>query len=131
MERLRRIYRLHQFLAPHRTPASLELLQKELGCSRATVNSFTPERARWVAEERWRPRGDSRRDINQSIKSARSQRNQRGYVGIEYLALLSGVGGMFAAPAKPAGISVRAVLINSASGHSAPLFTTASWSRAF
>lgn len=37
MERLRRIYRLHQVLASCHAPAPLSLLQEKLGCSRATV----------------------------------------------------------------------------------------------
>lgn len=43
MERLQRIYRLHQIFVEHRRPVSLHVLQEKLECSRATVNRIIQE----------------------------------------------------------------------------------------
>lgn len=105
MDRLQRIYKLHQAVSSRRHPISCQTLQDELECSRATVNRiiqemrlyfnapleydrerggyfyetkdskafelpgvwfnaavlrFTPQRARWVAEEQWHPQQQGR-----------------------------------------------------------------------
>jgi len=43
MERLQRIYRLHQILAGRRQPVAHQVLQEKLECSRATVNRIIQE----------------------------------------------------------------------------------------
>jgi predicted DNA-binding transcriptional regulator YafY len=43
MDRLQRIYRLHQVIVSHRRPVPLRLLREKLECSRATVNRIIQE----------------------------------------------------------------------------------------
>lgn len=43
MDRLQRIYKLHQVIAAHRLPVPHSLLQEKLECSRATVNRIIEE----------------------------------------------------------------------------------------
>lgn len=43
MDRLQRIYMLHQVIAAHRLPVPLSVLQEKLECSRATVNRVIEE----------------------------------------------------------------------------------------
>lgn len=43
MDRLQRIYKLHRVVSAHRYPVPHEVLQKELECSRATVNRIIRE----------------------------------------------------------------------------------------
>ena len=43
MDRLQRIYKLHQVISSHRHPVSCQILQDELECSRATVNRIIQE----------------------------------------------------------------------------------------
>jgi len=43
MDRLQRIYKLHQAVSSHRYPVSCQTLQDELECSRATVNRIIQE----------------------------------------------------------------------------------------
>ncbi len=43
MDRLQRIYKLHQVIAAHRLPVPHSVLQKKLECSRATVNRIIEE----------------------------------------------------------------------------------------
>ena len=43
MDRLQRIYRLHQIIVAHRCPVPLRLLREKLECSRATVNRIIQE----------------------------------------------------------------------------------------
>src|SRR5574340_551658 len=43
MDRLQRIYKLHQAISSRRRPVSCQTLQDELGCSRATVNRIIQE----------------------------------------------------------------------------------------
>lgn len=46
MDRLQRIYKLHQIIAAHRLPVPHSLLQEKLECSRATVNRIIEEMRR-------------------------------------------------------------------------------------
>src|ERR1017187_7490261 len=43
MERLQRIYKLHQAISAHRLPVPHSVLQEKLECSRATVNRIIEE----------------------------------------------------------------------------------------
>lgn len=43
MDRLQRIYRLHQIISSHRLPVSHSVLQEKIECSRATVNRIIQE----------------------------------------------------------------------------------------
>jgi proteasome accessory factor C len=43
MDRLQRIYRLHQIISSHRLPVSLHTLQEKIECSRATINRIIQE----------------------------------------------------------------------------------------
>lgn len=43
MDRLRRIYKLHQIITSHRYPVPHRVLQEKLECSRATVNRIIQE----------------------------------------------------------------------------------------
>lgn len=43
MDRLQRIYKLHQIIAAHHLPVPHSVLQEKLECSRATVNRIIEE----------------------------------------------------------------------------------------